>query len=169
AKVHLHCDSALATPFDDETFDAAYMMHVGMNIEAKGELFSEMKRVLKPGGRLLVYDIMRGEDETSSLTFPLPWASAAEISHVRAPERYELHLEQAGFAIHHIKPRRDIADEFFRRIEDSQGKPAPPLSTATLMGKTAADKIANLLAAYRADQIVPVEILAKKPKPTATE
>ncbi|MGB3626099.1 MAG: class I SAM-dependent methyltransferase [Henriciella sp.] len=162
-KVRLHCDSALSMPFEEEIFDAAYMFHVGMNIAEKGELFSEVKRVLKPGGRLLVYDIMRAGDETTPLSFPLPWASEPGASHVRAAERYETHLEQAGFTIHHIKPRRDLADPFFDRLEENKGKPPPALGTATLMGRTAPEKIANLLAAYRKDQIVPVEILARKP------
>lgn len=163
SRVRLQCGSALAMDFEDETFDAAYLFHVGMNIETKGELFSEVKRVLKPGGRLLVYDILRGEDETSNLAFPLPWASEAEISHVQTVDHYERHVEQTGFAIHHIKPRRDLADPFFDRIEESTGNPPPVLGTATLMGKTAPEKIANLLAAYRKGQIEPVEILAVKP------
>ena len=40
--------SALALPFEAGPFDGAYMMHVGMNIEDKPALFTEVRRVLKP-------------------------------------------------------------------------------------------------------------------------
>ena len=64
--------SALAMPFDDASFDAAYMLHVGMNIEAKSELFTEIARVLVPGGLLGIYDVMRTGD--GELVYPVPWA-----------------------------------------------------------------------------------------------
>src|SRR5262249_28744447 len=43
--------NALAMPFADATFDAATLIHVGMNIADKAKLFGEVKRALKPGGR----------------------------------------------------------------------------------------------------------------------
>ena len=163
-KVHLRCASALDMSFEDDMFDAAWMFHVGMNIGEKRELFTGVFRTLKPGGRFLVYDIMRGEDETSDLVFPLPWASSAEISHVRTQDDYETALGAAGFAIDKTVARHDLAGPFFDRVEANKGKPPPPLSTASLMGENAAEKIANLNAAYRSGKIVPVEILARKPE-----
>jgi SAM-dependent methyltransferase len=41
--------SALAMPFEDATFDAAYTQHVAMNIADKPALYAEIARVLKPG------------------------------------------------------------------------------------------------------------------------
>src|SRR3954451_17554840 len=56
--------SALELPFADRSFDGAYMLHVGMNIEDKGKLFAEVARVLKPAATFGIYDIMRiGEGE----------------------------------------------------------------------------------------------------------
>jgi len=51
--------SALALPFAPRSFDGAYMLHVGMNIQDKARLFAEVQRVLKPGGIFGIYDVMR--------------------------------------------------------------------------------------------------------------
>ena len=161
--VQLHHDSALDLPFDAGTFDAAWMFHVGMNIETKRELFAEAFRVLKPGARFLVYDIMRGEDADTPLSFPVPWASRPETSFVRPAEAYEEHLETAGFALHSIQARHDIAAPFFEQMAARQGQPPAPLSLATIMGDTAPEKAANLRANYEAGRIAPVEILCRKP------
>ena len=71
--VSLHQGSALDMPFDEASFNGAYMLHVGMNIQAKDKLFMEISRVLKPGSRLGIYDVMRTSRET--LAYPVPWAS----------------------------------------------------------------------------------------------
>src|SRR3990170_204516 len=47
-KVSYRQASALALPFENNTFDGAYMQHVGMNIADKAKLFGEVHRVLKP-------------------------------------------------------------------------------------------------------------------------
>ena len=55
--VSLHQGSALSMPFLESAFDGAYMMHVGMNIADKARVFAEVRRVLKPGGRLVVGEL----------------------------------------------------------------------------------------------------------------
>jgi ubiquinone/menaquinone biosynthesis C-methylase UbiE len=60
-------------PFPDRSFDGAYMLHVGMNIEDKEKLASEVARVLRPGSVFGIYDVMRtGPGE---LAYPVPWAA----------------------------------------------------------------------------------------------
>jgi SAM-dependent methyltransferase len=88
--------SATALPFG-ETFDAATLLHVGMNIPDKTLLFAEAARVLKPGGVLGVYDVMRtGEEEPD---YPVAWAASAATSFLATPADYRHALEAAGFAI----------------------------------------------------------------------
>ena len=57
-------------PFQDANFDAAYMLHVGMNIEDKESLCVEISRVLRPGSRFAIYDLMRTAE--GELSYPLP-------------------------------------------------------------------------------------------------
>jgi len=47
---------ALAIPFDDETFDSVSISFGLRNISARAELYREVLRVLKPGGRFLVLE-----------------------------------------------------------------------------------------------------------------
>ncbi|MCZ7598190.1 MAG: class I SAM-dependent methyltransferase [Gammaproteobacteria bacterium] len=47
-RVRFESADATALPFADDTFDAAVTIHAAMNISAKGAVYAEAKRVLKP-------------------------------------------------------------------------------------------------------------------------
>src|SRR5919109_5189440 len=67
---------ATQMPFDDATFDVVWTQYASMNIADKHGLYSEMYRVLKPGGKLAVDEAYKGSSDMddSSIHFPLPWA-----------------------------------------------------------------------------------------------
>ncbi len=48
-KIAFEAASALDMPFDTAAFDAAITFHVAMNIPARGALYGEIARVMKPG------------------------------------------------------------------------------------------------------------------------
>jgi ubiquinone/menaquinone biosynthesis C-methylase UbiE len=75
---------ATQMPFEDATFDVVWTQHASMNIADKKRLYSEMHRVLKPGGKLAIYDIYKGSSDMdgSSIHFPVPWAPDPSISHL---------------------------------------------------------------------------------------
>jgi ubiquinone/menaquinone biosynthesis C-methylase UbiE len=52
---------ATSLPFGNAEFDAAMTIHVAMNIAAKDKMYMETWRVLKPGARFAVYDVLQGE------------------------------------------------------------------------------------------------------------
>lgn len=70
--------SALAMPFPDASFDAAWLQNAAMNIADKPRLFGEIARVLRPGGRLAMQDHVAGPG--GSPHYPLPWARDAALS-----------------------------------------------------------------------------------------
>ncbi len=161
-RIVLEQGSAMALSCPDARFDKAYMMHVGMNIADKPSLMKELHRVLKPGGRLGIYDVMRTSAE--ELTFPVPWASEASGSALATPEEYRLALEAAGFRISAERDRRSFAMEFLSRLQasnSSAGGP-PPLGLHIVMGANAGEKIANMVENVKTGRIAPVEVFAIK-------
>lgn len=154
--------SALDMPFDDASFDAAYMMHVGMNIADKENLFAEVARVLKPGSTFGVYDVMQtAEDEIS---FPVPWAETPATSALASPERYKSALEKAGFKIVAERNRREFAITFFAELAamtQAAGGP-PPLGVHVLMGESRAIKVQNMADNIKAGRIAPVELVVSR-------
>jgi SAM-dependent methyltransferase len=160
--VVLEQGSATAMTYSDASFDKAYMMHVGMNIADKSSLTKELFRVLKPGGCLGIYDIMRtSEDE---LTFPVPWASEASGSALATLDEYKLALEASGFHISAERNRHQFAIAFFDKLQASTnaaGGP-PPLGLHIVMGANAAQKINNMVENVRAARIAPIELFAVK-------
>lgn len=74
-RVRFHEGNALDMPFSAGSFDAAFMAHVSMNIEDKASLFRQVVRVLRPDGRLALYEICAGA--VSPPHFPAPWAADA--------------------------------------------------------------------------------------------
>jgi SAM-dependent methyltransferase len=90
-------------PFADGSFDAAMMIHVGMNLPDKASVFAEVHRVLEPGGRFGIFDQMVGSGAPA--TYPLPWAEDDRASFLETPHRYAEVLRAAGFEIERQEDR----------------------------------------------------------------
>jgi ubiquinone/menaquinone biosynthesis C-methylase UbiE len=153
--------SALELPFEADTFDGAYMIHVGMNIADKAGVFREVARVLKRGGRFAIFDIMsRGN---GALQFPLPWATDPATSFVASAEDYRHALEAAGFRIDHHRERRQFAIEFTKTMmERIAASTVPVLGVHLLMGEQAPLMLKNVMAAIGAGALEPVELVAER-------
>jgi len=161
-KVILQQGSAMALPFPDGQFDAAYMMHVGMNIADKKSLFSEVFNVLKPGGIFGIYDVMQvGSGE---MEYPAPWAASENTSALASPQDYRTGLKEAGFNILATRERGDFAVEFFENIKRrmTEMTEEPLLGLHVLMGKDAKTKVANVLTSIKEGNIAPVELIAQR-------
>jgi sarcosine/dimethylglycine N-methyltransferase len=104
--IDVHQGSALELPFPDDTFDAAWMQNVGMNIADKRTLYAEICRVLKPGGRFAFQEMSAGEEPT--IYFPLPWATdPADNFLVSAEEMHSL-LGESGFVAETFEDASDM-------------------------------------------------------------
>lgn len=152
--------SALDLPFEDESFDLATLIHVGMNLPDKPRLFREAARVLRHGGTFAVYDVMRFGAHP---VFPLPWAAEPEASFLGEPGDYLAAAEAAHFAVRARRDRREVAQDFFARMQARMAEAGPPaLGLPILMGQDAAAKVANMIAAVNAGDIAPVEMIFDK-------
>ncbi|HEY8291267.1 MAG TPA: methyltransferase domain-containing protein [Thermomicrobiales bacterium] len=87
--------SALAMPFADGSFDAVWTQHATMNIADKERLYAEIHRVLRPGGRFAMHDVMAGPNQP--IHFPVPWAHDASISFLHSAEAVRASLADTGF------------------------------------------------------------------------
>jgi ubiquinone/menaquinone biosynthesis C-methylase UbiE len=152
--------SALELPFAPESFDGAYLFHVGMNVADKRKLFAEAHSVLRGGGWLAMFEMMRvGEGE---LGFPVPWASSSAESFVATAPEYQEALAGAGFTITAQRDRRQFAIEFLERTLARNQQPGPkPLGVSFLMGETAPLKMKNVMEGIRSVLISPVEMIAR--------
>ncbi len=144
-------------PFEDAAFDAATLIHVGMNIKDKATLFAEAHRVLKKGGTFIVYDVMRMAD--AALPCPMPWAQSIETSFVETPEAYRTLLREAGFTTGAETNRREFCLKLAQEKREKAEKEGPPiLGLQVLMGPAAKERLGNVFAALGAGTIAPVEI-----------
>jgi ubiquinone/menaquinone biosynthesis C-methylase UbiE len=153
--------SALALPFAPATFDGAYMIHAGMNIQDKPALFAEARRVLKTGGVFAIYDVMRaGEGE---LRFPVHWAASPEMSFVVGAAEYRRALEAAGFEIRKERDRSDFARESFRQVmaRAAEAGGPPPLGVHLLMKSDVPQKLANVMSNLDRGLIAPTEVICR--------
>jgi ubiquinone/menaquinone biosynthesis C-methylase UbiE len=152
--------SALALPFEPGGFDAAYMLHVGMNIEDKARLFAEVRRVLAPAGLFGIYDVMRLAD--GELSFPVPWASGPESSFVVDAATYRRLLVAAGFEVIVERNRRDFALEVFAQMRARGAATGPaPLGLHIVMGASTAQKVRNMIGDISSGLLAPTELICK--------
>ena len=69
--------SALDLPFEDMSFDVVWSQNVAMNIADRDRLYGEMRRVLKPGGKLA----SAGGRRRTGRSAALPGAVGADARH----------------------------------------------------------------------------------------
>ena len=155
---HVHA-SILDLPFEGGVFDAAWMIHVGMNIADKHRIAEQAARVLKPGALFGIYDVMRMSD--GDITYPMPWASSPRQSAVVGPDRYRFALQDAGFEIVSETNLAEFALEFYK---SAAAKPpgSAPLGLHLVMGEDSAKKIDNMVDNIRGRGIAPYMIIARR-------
>ena len=160
-QVDLVQGSILDLPFAKASFDAAYMIHVGMNIADKAGIAAQVARVLKPGGVFGIYDVMRVSE--GDIRFPVPWANDESHSALASPETYRAALQQAGFRIEHQQDLTGFAQDFFARMAADprpKGGP-PPLGLHLVMGVDTAAKMRNLAGNIADGYVAPIEMIAR--------
>jgi MPBQ/MSBQ methyltransferase len=139
-----------AMPLEDESFDAAVMVHVGMNVPEKTQVFRDVRRVLKPGGIFAVYDQVR--TGAGDLPYPLPWAQDERSSFVESASAYREHLDEAGFTAVDVEDRTSAG---------AVPPPPGPVTNQVVFGDAFVERIGNNVAATKAGLLGAVLVLAR--------
>lgn len=129
-------------PFPDGTFDLAWTQHAQMNVAAKDELFAEVRRILRPGGRFAFHEIMAGANQPP--VFPVPWAAGPSLSFLRAPGELRKLVEAAGFRALAWRDVTDASTDLWsERLEAARS--GSPLGVHLLLGPAAPEIAGNTM------------------------
>jgi SAM-dependent methyltransferase len=123
--------NALALPFEDETFDVVWSQNVAMNIADRDRLYREMRRVLRPSGRLALQEVAAGPGGPPY--FPVQWAREPGISFLLSQKATREKLEAAGFRVVVWQDTTEASLQAARARAASAGAP-PVLGTHLLLG-----------------------------------
>ncbi len=142
-----------------ESFDAAVMLHVGMNLSDKPAVFTEVFRLLRPGASFGIYDLIGSND----MSFPMPWAEDQGASYVESAAAYAGYLHDAGFQLTAQLARTGPVLEFMDRVRTAMQAGDDPLAAPMVLQEDGAALVRNLASAIAAGQVVPLWLLATKP------
>ena len=158
-RVRLVTANALALPFADGSFDVVFTEHAAMNIADKPHLYSEIRRVLRVGGRLAIYDIVKGAG--GEVHFPVPWARVPDISFLASGEELRNLLTDSAFRVLAWRDVTSPALRWFReRAAALRGK-APVLGFHLLLGSDAKEMFANQVRNLEEERIMLVQVVAE--------
>jgi MPBQ/MSBQ methyltransferase len=160
-RVKFHAASALALPIDDNTFDGALSIQMNMNVEDKLGWLKEVYRVLKPGGRAVLYELCGNKN--TPVYFPVPWAQDSSMSFLVPPESFRDVITSAGFDIDVWNDKTDLARKAFADMMEPVGEPnLPELGTHLLVGNDILTKAYNLRRNLDEERVSLIETVAIK-------
>ncbi|MBW1847524.1 MAG: methyltransferase domain-containing protein [Deltaproteobacteria bacterium] len=132
-KISLLNSGALDMPFANDAFDVAWMQHAAVNISDKEKLFRQIARILRPKGKLAMYELFKGDLPVKY--FPLPWAQKPDMSYLTNDTDAQNLLKSIAFSTTTWEDVTLGATEFFRKALSKTAKQrTPSVNLSTLMG-----------------------------------
>jgi sarcosine/dimethylglycine N-methyltransferase len=115
---------------ETESIDHVWTQHVAMNIADRPKLYAEIRRVMKPGGRFVLFDVIDGGG--GDLLLPVPWATEPHHSFLVTRGALRALVEAAGFRVDvDDDPGPELLPAMQRMLQASP--PAVGLTTAMLI------------------------------------
>jgi SAM-dependent methyltransferase len=142
-RVQFRASNALELPFDDNSFDGVWSLQMNMNVHDKLSWFKELHRVIKPGGRVVLYEVCANKN--TPVYFPVPWAQDSSMSCLVPPDSFKELILSAGFDIDVWHDKTDLAQAAFSQMTKPVGEPElPELGVHLLVGSDILTKAYNL-------------------------
>jgi len=155
--------NALDLPFPDAVFDIVWTQHSSMNISDKSGLYREIRRVMKPGGKLAVNDILAVPGK--EVLYPVPWARDPSISFLVTSQQLLDILSDIGFEIETWRDTTDEGRAWFRRMREKIGKDGPPIiGLHLLLGPEFRVMARNQFTNFEEERIGLIEAVVRKPR-----
>lgn len=154
------CADALSLPFADASFELVWTQHAAMNVADKARLYREVARVLKPGGRFGLYDVMAGPAGTPH--FPLPWAGGPETSHLLAPQGVREAIRATGLKERHWRDLTEESKAWSEQAVAAQSTARGPSGPALILGPDFPAMVDNLRRSLFEDRIAIVQAVFDK-------
>jgi ubiquinone/menaquinone biosynthesis C-methylase UbiE len=151
-------------PFADQSLDLILFQHSFLNMPDNSRVLSECWRVLKPGGTLLMHEVVCGP-QPEQMRYPVPWAEDAVHSHLVTSQTLQQQLQQAGFANIRLDDWSDEALAWRQRQlqkEDAGHAGRAALSPVLILGSRFADMGKNLVLNLEAGAIRVIELVAAR-------
>ena len=166
------CADAARVPLEAGTVEVVWCQHALMNMPHIPQVLAEWRRLLVPGGRILLHEIVAG-DNPEPLALPVPWARTSDNSYLRESRQLQRILALSGFKLveledvtaqalawrqHHVP--RETHDTERQEPEPMPALPGPALifgEEFTQMGRNlrdnlAADKVRVVAGVWRLGQ-----------------
>lgn len=156
--------NALHMPFADQSFDFVWTQHSSMNIAEKEQLYQEAYRVLRPGGRLAMHEVMAGA--VSPIHYPVPWSQDESISFLRTPRSIHDLLTGTGFKEIAWIDTTPAVIEWFKEQQQKQGETGrPQFSTAMVLSRGSAftTGLANVRRNLAENRLTIIECVFERP------
>ncbi|WP_445158364.1 class I SAM-dependent methyltransferase [Halomonas sp. E14] len=120
---------AAQVPLADASVEVIWCQHALMNMPHVEQVLAEWRRLLAPGGRVLLHEIVAG-DNPAPLALPVPWARTASTSHLCGREAWLATLDAAGFEAEAVNDVTEAAlawrQVHSRREASAEAAPALP-------------------------------------------
>lgn len=153
--------NALAIPLDDGTFDLVWTQAVSQNVADKAKMIGELARVVRPGGRIAMFEIVAGPG--GEVVFPVPWADGPHQSHLVPAAGLKELVQESGLSIQEWREGPDALAAIGEVAATIMPSPAASTVALPILMPNFEARMAGLGRNVAEGRITLVQVIAERP------